>query len=133
MYRRTPFLLLLVLVVLAAGALVLSYHQATSAPPTTMTVTCSNRSAAKPSTLVISCADANSELKDLHWNKWGDATAYATGEAAWNDCTPDCAAGTWKHEPVTVWAWRIVDGRYTRLASSDPRVLTSMKLEPYPG
>ncbi len=59
----------------------------------------------KPSTYVISCADANSEFTNLHWIGWGDATAYATGEARWNDCQPTCVAGHWRSEPVTIWAW----------------------------
>ncbi len=93
--------------VLAGSFLVLSYDQSTAsgssvkllAPcqPTDLTV--------QPSTYVVSCADANSEFTDLHWTDWGDETAYATGEARWNDCTPTCVAGHWRHEPATFWVW----------------------------
>jgi hypothetical protein len=53
----------------------------------------------------VSCADANTEFTNLHWIDWGAETAYATGEARWNDCTPTCVAGHWHSEPATFWAW----------------------------
>lgn len=111
-----------------------SYHQATSARPgVTMIATCTDHASARPKSMVLSCADANSELRALKWTDWGDATAYATGTVAWNDCTPDCAAGHWKSQPVTVWAWRIEDGRYTRLSSNDATYLSTRSLSAYPG
>ena len=59
----------------------------------------------KPWTYVFSCADMNSEITNLHWFAWGDATAYATGEARWNDCQPTCVAGHWRSQAATIWAW----------------------------
>jgi hypothetical protein len=43
--------------------------------------------------------------------------------ARWNDCTPTCVAGHWRSEPVTLWAWDPQNDVYTKLASSDPRLL----------
>jgi len=107
--RQIPYLLLTVLVVLAGAFMVISYNQSTASgssvkllspcQPTDLTV--------KPSTYIVSCADANSEFTDLHWTGWGGETAYATGEARWNDCTPTCVAGHWRSEPATFWVWTL--------------------------
>jgi hypothetical protein len=105
--RRIPYFLLTVLVVLAGAFTVISYNQSTASgssvkllrpcQPVDLTV--------KPSTYIVSCADANTEFTDLRWTGWGDETAYATGEARWNDCTPTCVAGHWRSEPATFWVW----------------------------
>jgi hypothetical protein len=130
--RLIPFSLLAVLVVAAGLLTLLSYGQATAASSATMLLSCSSKYGAQPSTYVLSCADFNSKFTDLHWTSWGSTTAYATGEARWNDCTPNCASGHWKSETVTVWAWELKNGHYTRLGSSDPSLLTSETLTPYP-
>jgi hypothetical protein len=105
--RQIPYFLLTVLVVLAAIFTVVSYNQSTASgssvkllnpcQPLNLTV--------KPSNFIVSCADANSEFTNLHWTGWGDETAYATGQARWNDCTPTCVAGHWRSEPATFWVW----------------------------
>jgi len=131
--RSTPATIVAALIVLSLLAAWLSYHQSREhGAKVEMLLSCSTRVGVKPSTYVLSCADANSMLSSLQWTDWGNVTAYATGTARWNDCTPNCAAGHWKSDPVTVWAWRIRDDRYTRLATSDPRFAT-MDLTPYPG
>jgi hypothetical protein len=43
---------------------------------------------------LISCADANSGLLKMTWSTWGAAQARGTGVYYWNDCEPNCAAGT---------------------------------------
>jgi hypothetical protein len=117
----------------AAGLFtLLSYSQATAKSSATILLSCSNKYGAQPSTYVLSCADVNSKFTDLKWTSWGSTTAYATGEARWNDCTPNCAAGHWKSESVTVWAWNLKNDHYTRLGSSDASLLTSEALTPYP-
>jgi hypothetical protein len=88
----------------------------------------------KPSTYIVSCADANSEFTDLHWTGWGDETAYATGTARWNDCTPTCVAGHWRSEPATLWVWdpqRELSRMtiYTKIAS-DSHILTAGLVAP---
>jgi hypothetical protein len=97
-----------------------------------MALSCSTKFGSEPTSYVLYCADANAMLSSLKWTAWGDATAYATGVAKWNDCTPTCAAGTWKQQPVTVWAWRIENGKYTRLSSDDPKLLSTITLTSYP-
>lgn len=57
-----------------------------------------------PASMVITCADGNYALTGLRWQRWGSATATATGTARVNDCTPYCAAGHFHDYPVTVTA-----------------------------
>ncbi len=122
--RRIPFLLLGVLTVLAGVFAVVSIVQSNSSGSSISVFTpCSHHGfTVKPSTYVISCADANSEFTNLRWIGWGNATAYATGTARWNDCQPTCVAGHWRSEPVTVWAWDIrtqgAISTYTKLQST---------------
>jgi hypothetical protein len=131
--RLIPFTILAVLVVASLVTLRLSYEQSSTHGSSVLIVTgCSTKVTARPTKYVITCADANTLLTSLHWTDWGEATAYATGQARYNDCTPTCVSGHWRDEPVTVWAWRIRDHRYTRLASSDPRVLGEITVRPYP-
>ncbi len=121
MRSKIPHLFLAVLTVLALGGAALSIGQARSTHHADTVLTFCGAPATTPRTLVISCADANSEFSDLRWYAWGDATAYATGVARWNDCTPTCVAGTWKSAPVTVWAWDLRtighDTVYTKVRS----------------
>ena len=74
---------------------------------------------ARPTSLILTCADANYELASLRWRGWGHASATATADAKANDCTPNCAAGRFSAYPVTVTATRLkACGRariYTRL------------------
>jgi hypothetical protein len=134
--RQIPFILLAVLVVLAAVFTLISYRQSTaSGSSVKLLLPCKQSSySVKPSTFIVSCADANSEFTDLHWTDWGSETAYATGIARWNDCTPTCVAGHWRSQPATLWAWDPRNDRstlvgdhnvtiYTKVASSDRSVL----------
>jgi hypothetical protein len=107
------------LVILAGATTAVSLDQSrASTDRVRMDITCTKKMGVKPSSLVLSCADANSMLTAPRWTDWGDATAYATRQVTWNDCTPTCVSGHWKAEPVTLWAWRVRDDRYTRLTSS---------------
>jgi hypothetical protein len=134
--RQIPYFLLAVLVVLAGVFTIISYDESTaSGSSVKILLPCKPLDlSVKPSTFVVSCADANSEFTDLRWTDWGSETAYATGVARWNDCTPTCVDGHWRSEPATLWAWAPRDDRshldghhgvaiYTKVASSDARVL----------
>jgi hypothetical protein len=122
--RLIPYSLLAVLILWAGVFTLISYKQSTaSGSSIQMPLLCTKSVAVKPTSFVISCADANSEFTDLHWTGWGDETAYATGVARWNDCTPTCVAGHWRSEPVTFWAWDPRNDLYTKFSSTDPRLL----------
>ncbi len=133
MRRLIPVSFVVALVVLAGLTTWLSIAQSSgSSTKVTMALSCSKNVGAKPTSYVLFCADANAMLSSLKWTAWGDATAYATGVAKWNDCTPTCVSGKWKQQPVTVWAWRIENGQYTRLSSNDPKLLSTITLSSYP-
>lgn len=117
MRRSISYLLLLVLTLGSGGAALLSWHQAHESSVTIFD--CSSQSLSEPSTLILTCADANTLVKELHWKNWGSPTATATGIGSWNDCTPDCASGKWKSAPVTISAYRIRGGHYTRVNGSN--------------
>jgi hypothetical protein len=131
--RLLPFTIVAGLIVLSLVIIRLSYDQSGTHPNgVSIAYSCSKKMGEKPTHYGLFCADANAEFTNLTWQDWGEYTAYATGTARWNDCTPTCVAGTWKSEPVTVWAWRIRDHHYTRLASSDPKLLSSVVVQSYP-
>jgi hypothetical protein len=54
----------------------------------------------KPKRVVVSCADANFQLKSLRWHGWNKKKAKAQGKALVNDCRPDCARGTFHTIPA---------------------------------
>ncbi|MGC8511232.1 MAG: hypothetical protein ACP5PB_10230 [Acidimicrobiales bacterium] len=133
MRRFIPAILLLVLVVLAGLFALLSWHQAHETTAAGL-YDCSSTLSVKPRTLVLSCADANTEITDVSWSNWGQSTAFATGTARWNDCTPSCAAGTWREEATTAWAYRVVGGHYTRVDGDNTHLFAAGPFDaaPYP-
>jgi hypothetical protein len=116
MRRLIPYLTLSAMTVLAGGAALLSWQQSHERESLSI-FDCNSQSLVTPSNFVLSCADANSALKNLHWTDWNSSTAFATGTATWNDCTPDCVSGKWHSAPIRVYAYRVRDGHYTRLSS----------------
>jgi hypothetical protein len=116
MRRLVPYLILSAMTVLAGGAALLSWHESDEHQSLSI-FDCTRQSVTAPSYFVLSCADANSALKNLHWTDWNQSIAFATGTAAWNDCTPDCAGGTWRSAPISVYAYRVRNGHYTRINS----------------
>jgi hypothetical protein len=68
---------------------------------TPVTVGCQGRAQARPSSMLLACADGNASLAGLRWASWR-GTAQATGTYLVNDCTPSCAAGSFHHFPARV-------------------------------
>jgi hypothetical protein len=89
--------------VVAAGLLAVPAGAELPAPPAPTVPDCFSQVEA-PRQLVLACADGNFSLEQLSWHLWGSARASATGEASANDCTPDCAGGTFRVYPVIVTA-----------------------------
>lgn len=72
-------------------------HSASSGPRAVVTghtglVSCSGAAVFAPKTFIISCADANSELKATHWTSWTGSRARGTTTFGLNLCDPYCAA-----------------------------------------
>lgn len=51
----------------------------------------------------------------IRWTE-SDRTARGTGEEWDDNCSPNCDRGTFEPVPVTLRAWRVRRGRYTRLS-----------------
>jgi hypothetical protein len=58
------------------------------------------KSQARPSSIVLACADDNLVLTHLHWSSFGASDATASGDYYVNGCTPDCAAGKFHSYPI---------------------------------
>ncbi len=127
MRRYIPYTLLLVLTLLAGTFALLSWHQAHES--SVSIYDCSTTSSVAPSSMVLTCADANTLVKNLRWSGWGQPTATATGVGSWNDCTPDCASGKWKSAPVTISAYRIRHGHYTRVNGTNQHLFGGGPIE----
>jgi hypothetical protein len=56
----------------------------------------------EPSSIVLACGDGNASLTHLTWSSWTTTTAAATGDFLLNNCTPDCAGGTFVSNPASV-------------------------------
>jgi serine/threonine-protein kinase len=50
---------------------------------------------------IFTSADGSGYLKNLTWSGWGSATAQGTGTLEVDDCSPDCADGTFTGYPAT--------------------------------
>jgi hypothetical protein len=51
---------------------------------------------------IMDSGDGSGYLKDLVWSHWGSPQATATGIQVLNNCTPNCAQGTYVDYPATV-------------------------------
>ena len=73
----------------------------------------------------------------MHWTTWTTHEAKATGTVWLDNCTPDCASGTFHSTLGTLVAFRPVDGRFTRATLSYSyggyRNHGTLKLHLYPG
>jgi hypothetical protein len=88
--------------ILAAGA-----GSATAAPAArpVVVVTCTGRTAVRPSTYVLTCADGNNYLSRLRWVHWA-GEAFGMGLQRINACHPTCVSGKFYSFPVLVTLWR---------------------------
>jgi hypothetical protein len=93
--------LALATIALATGATMIAGPAA--AAPTTHTKVISSCTAAtfKPQKYVLTCADANTAITHATYSSWTATFAQGRGTYVYNTCQPSCAAGTFKHHPVT--------------------------------
>ena len=55
-----------------------------------------------PSEIPLSCADENEYVSGITWSSWTATSAQGHGTLYVNDCTPDCAGGTFQTSPTSV-------------------------------
>jgi hypothetical protein len=70
--------------------------------PAAVIYTCESQPFTEPSGYTLACADGNGGLSGMSWPSWTADGATGTGEYYQNDCTPDCADGTFVDYPATV-------------------------------
>ena len=110
--KRVAVLIAILLSVVAAGCASAPTRITDAAlvqrasPAKTVVVNCLFKPQTRPSSVVLTCADANDVLAQLHWVSWGSSAAFATGIEQINNCTPNCAAGKFISYPVLVDLWR---------------------------
>jgi hypothetical protein len=56
----------------------------------------------KPTSIVVTCADANTVVRNITWSSYTDKSAAGTGTANVNACDPTCAAGRFQEFPAKV-------------------------------
>ena len=87
-------------------------------------IDCQASAVVTPSSYVLACADGGISLQGLTWSSWDAATANASGQISINDCTPNCADGTFRSYPATASVTGLVPYgsgyRYTSLTVSSP-------------
>lgn len=109
-------------VTLATGAALIA-SPAAAAPTSHARVIASCTTAKyKPSSYVLTCADANTQIHHATYTSWSAKSADGSGNYVYNTCLPSCAAGTFKHHPVsfTLYRPRTVSGKklFTRMSVS---------------
>ena len=51
---------------------------------------------------ITTSGDGSAYVKNLVWSSWGGSQAAATGTLELNNCSPNCAQGTYTGYPATV-------------------------------
>src|SRR5581483_802952 len=85
---------------------VTSAHLVAASQPKPAVFNCLNHPVVKPSSYVLTCADDGSFLYHLKWAGWTAQRATAAGVHELNDCTPNCAEGTFRKYPAIITFWR---------------------------
>ncbi|HXP19859.1 MAG TPA: hypothetical protein VN840_09470 [Streptosporangiaceae bacterium] len=67
------------------------HAQAVASTP--VVVNCSMKTQVRPGSYTLACADGNAYVSGLSWSAWGSSSALASGNYAFNDCTPNCLSG----------------------------------------
>jgi len=108
--------------ILAAGA-----AAALAAGTSARLLSCSGSPLLKPTGIVVlSCADANSELKSTHWSSWSANGASGKTDFGLNLCTPNCAASSIRFFPDS--SVRLLDPEHTSKGLLFTRVVVSYRL-----
>jgi len=73
----------------------------------------------------------------LTWTSWTRTQALGGGTVWLDDCNPDCASGTFHPYSVSLRAFRVIGGHFTRLtltyAYDGKHVVDKRGIEKYPG
>jgi hypothetical protein len=106
----------------------------------TSIVPCVGQPVAKPASFTLACGDGNWYLTGLDWVRWSSSVGIARGIDHLNDCTPDCAAGTFHttsavfvvSDPVTARGERVFSVVSVLASSRLPGSSGSTTVEAWP-
>ena len=108
---------------LAAGA-----ATAVAAGASPKLLSCAGSPLIRPTgTVVLSCADANSELKSTRWSSWSASGASGKTDFGLNLCMPDCAASSIHFFPASTV--RLLDAKHTSKGLLFTRVVVGYQLD----
>jgi hypothetical protein len=99
-----------------------STQAAAAKAPRYVVLNCSLKPVVEPASYIITCADADTRVQELHWTSWTPKLASGFGTFWQNDCIPSCAGGHFYSYPSleVLWGSGAVKGhpaerRYTKL------------------
>lgn len=81
-------------------------------------------------TQIVTSADGSGYVKDITWSDWGNATATGTGTLEVDNCTPNCAQGTYTGYPATVTVSGL--SPYGSKAEAYSQMVVRAPTSPYP-
>jgi len=81
-------------------------------------------------TQIVTSADGSGYVKDITWSGWGKATATGVGTLEVDNCTPNCAQGTYTGYPSTVTVSSL--SPYGSDAEAYSEMVVSAPTSPYP-
>jgi hypothetical protein len=73
----------------------------------TVIVSCLQRGQVRPGSYVVACGDGSEYLSGLRWSSWTRGEATASGRVSINNCTPNCAQGTFSHSNALIVLWHV--------------------------
>lgn len=79
---------------------------------------------------IVTSADGSGYVKDITWSGWGNATATGAGTLEADNCTPNCAQGTYTGYPATVTLSGL--SPYGSNAEAYSEMVVSAPTSPYP-
>jgi hypothetical protein len=89
---------------MAAPTTITTAAPTTATAPSSAVLSCGPGSTPnmRPTLIYIGCADGAISLTKITWSAWGSTSGSGSGTLNENDCTPDCADGTFHSAPASV-------------------------------
>ena len=81
-------------------------------------------------TQIVTTGDGSGYVKDITWSGWGNAAATGIGTLEADNCTPNCAQGTYTGYPATVTASGL--SPYDSNAEAYSEMVITAPTSPYP-
>jgi hypothetical protein len=80
---------------------------ATASTTTVRAISSCNKAKFMPANYVLFCGDAGAGLEQVSYRWWTAKTAHGTGTYYFNDCKPNCSAGTPHRQSAEITLYRV--------------------------